>query len=57
MKTERYEVKKIVKFGLMCGYKIWDNKESKFLPWHFEEHEEYLAESKCKLKNALNSNK
>lgn len=57
MKTERYEVKKIVKFGLMCGYKIWDNKESKFLPWHFEEHEEYLAESRCKLKNALNSNK
>jgi|LakMenEpi03Aug12_release.lakeMendotaPanAssembly.Ray.scaffolds.fasta_scaffold3583312_2 hypothetical protein len=53
MKTEKYVVKKIVKFGLMCGYQIFDTESKKYLPWFFDEHEEYLAESKCKLKNAL----
>jgi hypothetical protein len=55
MKTERFIVKKIVMFGLMCGYKIYDTHTKKYLPWSFDEHEEYLAESKCSLKNALNS--
>lgn len=55
-KNKRFEVRKIVKFGLMCGFKIYDTKTNKFLPWHFEEHEEYLADSKCDLKNALAEN-
>jgi hypothetical protein len=55
MKTKRFVVKKIVKFGLMCGYQIYDTHTKKFLPWSFDEHEEYLAESKCSLKNALSS--
>lgn len=53
MKGKRFLVKKVIRFNLIFGYKLYDTQTCKYLPYHFEENEEYLAKSKCELKNAF----
>lgn len=53
MKTPRFEVRQLIKFGLLMGYYIWDNKEQKALPYDFDEDEEDRANTKCELVNLL----
>jgi hypothetical protein len=54
MTTEkRYTVKESVKFGMLFGYKIYDNVEKVFTVHEFDEDEKYRADSKCELLNAL----
>jgi hypothetical protein len=50
---KRYTVKESVKFGMLFGYKIYDNKEKEFTPYEFDEEEKYRADSRCELLNAL----
>lgn len=52
--TKRYTVEKVIKFGMLFGYKIYDNKENKSTVYDdYQEHEFYKAESKAELMNAL----
>ena len=56
MKTEnRFIVREVVKFGLLFGYVVYDNKEKETLPYEFNEDEKQRAESKAALKNALHN--
>lgn len=50
---ERFIVKKRIKFGMLFGFYIYDTIERKDIGFEFDEEEEYLAKSKCELKNAL----
>jgi len=53
---KRFQVKPIIQFEMLTGYRVVDTMTNKALPWHFDEHELYLAESKAELKNALSGN-
>tara|TARA_B110000014_G_scaffold231668_1_gene193872 strand:+ start:167 stop:340 length:174 start_codon:yes stop_codon:yes gene_type:complete len=52
--TERFTVKQIVKFGMLFGYRVYDNLNKKSTAYEYEEDEKYKADSKCELLNALN---
>ena len=52
--TPRFEVKTKVKFGMICGYYVYDNQEKKSLAFDFDEDELYKAQSRAELSNALN---
>lgn len=53
-KTERFVVKPVIKFGMLFGYKVYDNekKESTMFD-HYDEDEEWKAKSKADLLNVL----
>jgi hypothetical protein len=53
MKTERFIVKEVIKFGMLFGYVVFDTLENKKTAFEFDEDEKYKAESKAALKNAL----
>ena len=54
MKTERFIVKQVVKFGMLFGYVVYDTKEKKNTPFQYDEDELYKAQSRAELSNALN---
>lgn len=54
IETPRFEVKTKVKFGMVCGYYVYDNKEKKSLGFEYDEEELYKAQSRVELSNALN---
>jgi hypothetical protein len=37
IETPRFEVKTKVKFGMICGYYVYDNQEKKSLAYDFDE--------------------
>lgn len=49
----RYEVKDIIKFGMIFAIGIYDNKEKQFTAWQYDESERHIAESKCELMNCI----
>ena len=51
--AKRYTVKKRVQFGMFMGFVIYDTLNKVSLSYDFDEDEEYRANSKCDLKNAL----
>ena len=53
--TERFTVKQIVKFGMLFGYRVYDSLEKKPTAYEYDEDEEYRANSKCELMNALHN--
>jgi hypothetical protein len=53
MKTERFIVKQVVKFGMLFGYVVFDTVEKKNTPYEYDEQDFYRAQSKAALKNAL----
>ena len=53
MKTQRFVVKELVRFGMLFGYVVFDTKEKVNLPYEFDEEEKHKAELKAELKNAL----
>ena len=52
--TERFTVKKIVKFGMLFGFRVYDTLKKESTSYEYDEEEEYRANSKCELLNALN---
>jgi hypothetical protein len=52
MEDLRFTVEKRVKFGMVFGYFIFDNQLKVSTGLEYED--EYLAQSKCELKNLLN---
>ena len=54
VQEERFTVKQIVKFGMLFGYRVYDNLNKKSTVYEYEEDEKYRADSKCELLNALN---
>lgn len=54
MKTERFIVKEVVKFGMLFGYVVFDTVENKKTAFEYEEDELYKAQSRAELSNALN---
>lgn len=54
---KRYIVKESVKFGMLFGYKIYDNTKKTFTPYEFDEEQKYKADSRCELLNAINEKK
>jgi hypothetical protein len=53
MKTERFIVKEVIKFGMLFGYVVYDTFEKKSTCYEYDEHDKFRAESKAALKNAL----
>jgi len=51
--TKRFIVKEMIKFGMVFGYRVYDTKEKRYLPFDFDEDEKQQAETKAELKNAL----
>jgi hypothetical protein len=51
---ERFTVKKIVKFGMLFGFRVYDTLKKEKTFYEYDEEEEYRAISKCELLNALN---
>lgn len=51
--TKRYIVKPRVKFGMIFGYVVYDTIEKKNLAYEFNEDEEFEAEKRAELSNAL----
>ena len=50
----RFTVEKVIRFGMLFGYKVYDNKENKNTVYdEYQEHEKGKAESKAELMNAL----
>jgi hypothetical protein len=55
-KTERFVVKPRIKFGMFYGFKVYDNlKEKSTVFDHYGEDEEWRAQSKADLLNAVNA--
>lgn len=54
MKTERFIVKEVIKFGMLFGYVVFDTVENKKTAFEYDEHEFYKAQSRAELSNALN---
>lgn len=52
--TERFTVKQIVKFGMLFGYRVYDNLNKKPTGYEFDEESKWRADSRCELMNALN---
>jgi|LakMenE01Jun11ns_1017448.scaffolds.fasta_scaffold8040271_2 hypothetical protein len=53
-KTERFIVLPVVKFGMLFGYRVYDNTEKKSTVFdEYNEDEEWKAKSKADLMNAL----
>jgi hypothetical protein len=57
MKTKRFVVKEVVKFGMIFGYIVFDTKENKRLPYDFNEDEKHKAETRAELSNAFDLRK
>ena len=53
METERFIVKKVVRFGMLFGYVVYDTIEKKNTPYEYDEHDFHRAQSKAALKSAL----
>jgi hypothetical protein len=53
MKTERFIVKPVVRFGMLFGYVVYDTVEKKNTPYEYDEHDFHMAQSKAALKSAL----
>ena len=53
--AERFTVKQIVKFGMLFGYRVYDNLEKKSTAFEYDDESEWRANSKCELMNALNN--
>jgi predicted negative regulator of RcsB-dependent stress response len=55
--TERFIVQPIIKFGMLFGYRVYDNLEKKSTVYdEYNEDEEWSAKSKAGLMNALYNN-
>jgi len=55
-KTERFVVKRVIKFNMLFGYKVYDNQKQKSTVYDdYSEDEEWRAQSKADLLNALNA--
>ena len=54
MKTERFIVKEVIKFGMLFGYVVFDTGENKKTAFEYDEDEFYKAQSRAELSNALN---
>lgn len=54
MENKRFTVKKVVKFGLLFGYVVFDTLKNQNLPFEYSEDEFYKAQSRAELSNALN---
>lgn len=54
MKTERFIVKEVVKFGMLFGYVVFDTLLNKKTAFEYDEDEFYKAQSRAELSNALN---
>lgn len=52
-KQERYTVEAIHKFGMLIGYKIFDNRERKYLPYEYDDDQKDKAATRAELSNAL----
>ena len=52
--TERYYIKKVIKFGMLFGYEIIDTKDYFETLYEYGEDELLRAESKVRLMNLLN---
>ena len=52
--AERFTVKKIVKFGMLFGFRVYDTLKKEKTCYEYDEEEEYRAISKSELLNALN---
>lgn len=50
---KRYTVEEIHKHGMLFGYKVFDNKEGKYLPYEYGDDEKDKAETRAELSNAL----
>lgn len=50
----RFEVKEIIKFGMLFGYVVYDNQNNKKTVFEYDEDDKYKAESRAELMNALN---
>jgi hypothetical protein len=53
MSTERFIVKKVIKFGMLFGYVVYDTIEKKNSPYEYDEHDFYRAQSRAALMSAL----
>ena len=53
-KTERFTVKQIVKFGMLFGFRVYDNSIKKSTSFEYDEESKWKADSRCELMNALN---
>jgi hypothetical protein len=53
MKTERYIVKQVVKFGMLFGYVVYDTVKKINTPYEYDEHDFYRAQSRAALMSAL----
>jgi hypothetical protein len=49
----RYTISEVIKFGMLFGYVVYDNKENKKTPYEYSEDEKWRAESKAELLNAI----
>ena len=54
MKTERFVVEPVVKFGMLYGYVVYDTQEKKNTVYSYDEDEFYKAQSRAELSNSLN---
>jgi len=53
METQRFKVKKVVKFGMIFGYVVYDNLKKENTAYEYSESEKYLADSKAERLNLL----
>jgi hypothetical protein len=55
--AERFIVRPIIKFGMLFGYRVYDNLEKKSTVYdEYNEDEEWRAKSKADMMNALYNN-
>jgi len=53
-KTERFVVKRVIKFNMLFGYKVYDTQKQQSTVYDdYSEDEEWRAQSKADLLNAL----
>ena len=52
MKTQKFAVEKIVRFGLLFGYKVVEVATGETIR-EYNEDEKHMADSRCELKNLL----
>ena len=49
--TNRFEVRDVIKFGMLFGYVVHDNVTHKNTPYEYDEDDKWRANSKCELLN------
>ena len=52
-KVDRFTVDKVVRFGMIFGYEIYDNLEKKRTGYECDCEDKWLMDSKCELLNLL----